>query len=332
MRIIIGVCLIAAFAWFGYWFVGSTALETTTKAWLQDRQEQGWVAEYSSLEVNGFPNRFDTTVTDFNLADPQYGWAWQVPQFQILSLSYKPNHFIAAWPNTQVFSTPHHKYIITSDDMRASMKFVPDTTLALESTVLTLENLTVRTSPDQASSIASAILATRRSDASAFAHDIAFDGNGFVPSKALKARIDPTALLPADFETVDIKITAHFDAPWDRLAIEAVKPNLNRLDITKFNAKWGKVQIQATGAVTVDADGYPTGDLSLRAKNWREMIKLAVASGALDATTGQSLEAGLGLIALLSGNKDTLDVPLGFANKMMHIGPIPIGPAPRLKR
>ncbi len=332
MRTIIGICLFAAFAWFGYWFVGSSALETATKTWLQDRQEEGWVAEYSSLEVHGFPNRFDTTVTDFNLADPQYGWAWQVPEFQILSLSYKPNHFIAAWPDSQVVSTPHHKYTITSDDMRASLVFEPSTTLALERTTLTLENLTIRTSADEASSIASAILATRQSEASAFAHDIAFDGKGFVPSKALKAQIDPTSLLPADFETVDINITAHFDAPWDRIAVEATKPNLNRLDITRFNAKWGEVQIQATGTVTVDANGYPTGKLSVRARNWREMIQLAVASGALDIATGQSLETGLGLVALLSGNKDTLDVPLSFANRVMSIGPIPIGPAPRLKR
>ena len=332
MRTIIGVCLFAALAWFGYWFVGSNALETATKAWLQDRQEHGWVAEYSSLEVNGFPSRFDTTVTDFNLADPQYGWAWQAPEFHILSLSYKPNHFIATWPTSQVVSTPRKKYTITNDDMRASLVFEPNTTLALDRSTLTLENLTIRTSADEASSIKSAVLATRQSETSKFAHDIAFDGKGFTPSKALKAQIDPTSMLPADFETVVIKTTVHFDAPWDRIAVEAVKPNLTQLDITTFDAKWGEVQIQATGSVVVDVNGYPTGKISIRAKNWREMIKLAVTSGALDASIAQSLESGLGLIAMLSGNNETLDVPLSFANRVMSIGPIPIGPAPRLKR
>lgn len=332
MRTIIGVCLFAAFAWFGYWFVGSSALENGTKAWLQDRQEQGWVADYSSLEVHGFPNRFDTTVTDFNLADPAYGWAWQVPKFQVLTLSYTPNQFTAVWPDTQTISTPHKKYNISSEDMRASIVFTPNTTLALDRATMTLKNLTIRTGADQASSIISAVLATRQSDTANFAHDIAFEGKGWIPSKALKAKIDPTSLLPTDFETVVIKTTAHFDAPWDRIAIEAKKPNLTRLDITAFDAKWGKVQIQATGSVTVDPDGYPTGKVAVRAKNWREMIQLAVASGALDANIGQSLETGLGLIAMLSGNQNTLDVPLSFSNRIMSLGPIPIGPAPRLKR
>ena len=332
MRTIIGILFFATLAWFGYWFIGSSALETATKAWLQDRQEQGWITEYSALDVQGFPNRFDSTIMDFNLADPKYGWAWQAPLFQVLSLSYTPNQFTAVWPDTQTISTPYKKYNVSSEDMRASIVFLPNTTLALDRFRIFIKDLKIATSADEQSSFASADLSTRQSEATAFAHDIAFNGKGFVPSKSLKAQIDPTSLLPAEFETVAIETTAHFDAPWDRIAIEATKPNLTRLDVAQFDAKWGEVQIQATGSVDVDANGYPTGKLSLRAKNWREMIQLAVASGALDIGTGQSLETGLGLIAMLSGNKNTLDVPLSFANRVMSIGPIPIGPAPRLKR
>jgi hypothetical protein len=332
MRTIIGIIFIAALAWFGYWFAGSSALETATKAWLQDRQDHGWVAEYSSLEVNGFPNRFDTTVMDFNLADPQYGWAWQVPQFQVSTLSYTPNQFTAVWPDTQTISTPYETYNISNEDMRASIVFTPNTTLALERFRIFIKDLKITTSADEQSTFTSANLNTRQSEKTEFAHDIAFSAKGFVPSRSLKAKIDPKSILPADFETVVINATAHFDAPWDRIAIEAAKPNLTGIDITQLDAKWGEVQIQATGSVTVDLDGYPTGKIAVRAKNWREMIQLVVASGALDATVGQSLETGLGLIAMLSGNKNTLDIPLSFANRIVSLGPIPIGPAPRLKR
>jgi hypothetical protein len=332
MRTLFGILIFATLGWFGFWFVGSNALETATKTWLQDRQDSGWVAEYSDLSVRGFPNRFDTTVVDFNLADPKYGWAWQAPKFQVKTLSYTPNHFIAVWPETQVIATPYKKYTVTSKDMRASIRFEPKTTLALDTTTLTVEDLTIASSDDEKSSIASALLATRQSATTDFAYDIAFDAKGFVPSNALKSIIDPTSLLPASFETVTLKSTATFDAQWDRIAVEDIKPNLTKLSIGSFSAKWGEVQLQAAGSVDVDADGYPTGKIAVRAKNWRDMIKLAVASGALDAATGQSLETGLGLIAMLSGNKDTLDVPLGFANRIMSIGPIPIGKAPRLKR
>ncbi|MFK5997557.1 MAG: DUF2125 domain-containing protein [Rhodobacterales bacterium] len=332
MRILLGIFGFAVLAWFGYWFIGSNAMETGLKSWLQDRQDSGWVADYTSLDVQGFPNRFDATVINIDLADPKYGWAWTAPEFQILTLSYTPNHFIAVWPHKQTVSTPYETHIITSKDMRASFVFEPNTSLALKRSTLTLKDLTVTSGRGEQSSIASAVLATRQTEGVKFAHDIAFDAKGFMPSKSLKARLDPAAILPPAFKTVSLRSTATFDAPWDRLAIEDVKPNLTRLDITEFDAKWGEVQIQATGSVKVDEEGYPTGSIAVRAKNWRALIRLAVASGALDAGTAQSLETGLGLIAMLSGNNNTLDVPLIFSKHIMSIGPIPIGAAPRLKR
>lgn len=332
MRKLIGIVIFAALAWFGYWFIGSSAHEAAAKAWLQDRQDNGWVADYSTLDVNGFPNRFDTTILDFNLADPNYGWAWAAPVFQVLTLSYTPNQFTAVWPDTQAISTPYKKYNVSSEDMRASIVFTPNTTLALERFRIFIKDLKITTSADEQSSFASANLSTRQSDKTDFAHDIAFDAKNFVPSKSLKSAIDPKSILPAAFETVSIRSTAVFDAPWDRLAVEDVKPNLTQIEIDSFDAKWGEVQLQAAGGVTVDADGYPSGKIAVRAKNWKAMIELAVSSGALDAGTGQSLETGLSLIAMLSGNKETLDVPLNFSNKIMSIGPVPIGTAPRLKR
>ena len=216
--------------------------------------------------------------------------------------------------------------------MRGSLVFEPNTSLALQNSRLQLENFKVKTSANETSSIASAILATRPKEGEEFAHDIVFDAKDFVPSNTLKSWIDPKSLLPAAFETMIIKSTAAFDAPWDRLAVEGNKPNLTRLDIETFDAKWGELQLQATGSLKVDTNGYPTGKLSVRAKNWKDMIQLAIASGAIDEGTGRSLETGLGLVAMLSGNKETLDIPLSFANRVMSLGPIPIGAAPRLKR
>lgn len=332
MRVIFGLFICASLAWFGYWFIGSSAHEAAVKAWLDDRQNQGWVAEYSDIDVQGFPNRFDTTINDLYLADPNYGWAWIAPQFQILSLSYTPNHFITVWPATQVIATPHKKYNISNTDMRASLVFEPNSTLALDRSTLNIENLKITTSKDEESTIKSALLSTRQSETIEYAHDLAFDAKGFTPSKTLKAWIDPKSILPVLFETVSIKSTIAFDGPWDRTAIEGIKPILTGIDLASFNAQWGEMQLQATGNVTVDAEGYPTGKISIRAKNWQDMIRLVVASGALNASVGKSLEQGLSLLALLSGNKNTLDVPLSFSNRTMSLGPIPIGPAPRLKR
>lgn len=332
MRIIITIIIIAVLGWFGYWFVGSSAQETAMKSWLENQQSNGWVANYSELEVQGFPNRFDTNVTDLEIADPNYGWSWSAPQFQVSSLSYKPNHFIAVWPQDQVISTPYRKFSVSSSDMRGSLVFHPNTSLALDRATLTIKELSVKTSEDQKSTVGSAVLAVREKPELKNTYDIALDAVDFVPSNKMKNWLDPKSLLPASFDSMKLDTTMMFDKAWDKEAVENIKPDLMRLDITTFNAKWGKLQLDAKGSVDVDTLGYPSGKISLRAKNWKDMIALAVTNGAIEPGMAKTLETGLGLVAMLSGNKETLDIPLSFSNRIMSLGPIPIGKAPRLKR
>ena len=70
----------------------------------------------------------------------------------------------------------------------------------------------------------------------------------------------------------------------------------------------------------------------VKATNWREMLRLAVASGAIAENLAPLVENGLEGLARLSGSSgDALDVPLTFARgRVMLAGLVPLGPAPRL--
>jgi hypothetical protein len=68
----------------------------------------------------------------------------------------------------------------------------------------------------------------------------------------------------------------------------------------------------------------------VKATNWREMLGVAEAAGAIPPSVRSGLERGLGFLAQLSGPADTLDVPLSFRNGRVMLGPLPIGPAPRI--
>lgn len=322
--------LLVSGGWGGYWFVGSGAQKAAIEAWLQDRAQAGWVANYSSVTVQGFPNRFDSTVTDLELADPRYGWAWFAPEFQTLQLSYQPNHIIAAWPDAQTIATPTGSVEVTAEDMRASLVFEPDSDLALNRATLTLSDLRLNRENGWNSAVEQAVLATRRTNGEPFAHDIALDAKNFTPSAALKARLDPQGLLPAQFDALHIETTAAFDRPWDRHAIESEKPVWTRLDVNTLDAQWGDLGLKAVGSVDLDREGYPTGSLDIQARNWRQILDLAVAAGSLTPEVAATLDSGLSLFAMMSGNKNTLDVPLRFADRIMFLGPIPVGEAPRL--
>lgn len=331
MRILVIAILAAALGWAAYWFIGSSAQERSVNNWLGKQQTAGWVADTSDVNVRGFPNRFDTIISDLEIADPNSGWAWSAPEMQFLMLSYKPNHIIAQWPQSQTISTPNQNITVNSTEISASVVFRANTALALDRFTASLDDVKFISNQGWDSHIQSAILATRRTDASEFSYDIAFDALGFTPASDIKAQFDKSGILPATFETVSISTTAHYDAQWDRLTVEGNLPTLTKLDITDGRAVWGGLEIQAKGSVDLDAEGYPTGKLTVRAKNWKDMIKLAQENGAIDARLAGKLETGLGLIAMLAGNQNTLDVPLSFANRTTSIGPIPIGPAPQLR-
>ena len=75
MRSLFFLVSLAALGWSAYWWGGSRAKDEAINAWLADRRAAGWVADTSDIVVQGFPNRFDTTFKDLNIADPDSGWA-----------------------------------------------------------------------------------------------------------------------------------------------------------------------------------------------------------------------------------------------------------------
>jgi hypothetical protein len=331
VRTFFGLLILVTVGWSGYWYVGSTAQQSGLETWLDDRRAAGWVADYDDLKVQGYPSRFDTKLTNLNLADPKSGWAWKTPVLQVLMLSYKPNHVIAVLPPEHVVSTPNERITINSDVIRSSIKFDADTDLALNALTGEMSNVTLTSTEGWTSELKTAQLATRQTAGKPNAHDIFFQADGVKPARIFTKLIDPDSQLPDVFDTMRVDVTAGFDAPWDRHAVEGTKPEITALTVTDFSATWGEMSFEAKGDVTFDATGNPTGKISVRAKNWKDMITLGVSAGAIPAEMQSTLEGGLGLLARLSGNPDTIDAPLSFKNGFISLGPIPIGRAPAIR-
>jgi hypothetical protein len=331
MRLALGLVALLALLWSGYWVVGATAKNRALTAWFEDRRADGWVAEYRDIAVRGFPNRFDTTISGLDLADPETGVAWRAPFFQLFALSYRPNHVIAVWPPEQSVASPYETVTVAAADMRASVVFEPDTQLALDRSTMELDSFRLTGDSGWESGVARAVLATRRDAARANHYDIAFEATGVRPAEATRRALDPTGFLPNEVQRMALAVTMGFDAPWNRAAIEERRPAVTAVELDDLTAIWGDLELRATGTLAVDAAGYPEGRITVKAQNWREMLAIAVAAGALPQGLADTLERGLAVMAGMSGHPDTLDAPLDFAGRRVSLGPIPLGPAPRLR-
>ena len=62
------------------------------------------------------------------------------------------------------------------------------------------------------------------------------------------------------------------------------------------------------------------------------MLDAAEQSGLVSGGVAGTLRGALNLYARLSGNPDSLDLPLTFQDGSARLGPVPIGAAPMLAR
>ncbi|WP_372884086.1 DUF2125 domain-containing protein [Shimia sp.] len=328
MKRLLSVILIAALGWSGYWFVGAKAARNGFEQWFDARQSEGWLAEQSEISVAGFPNRFDTTFDDIALADPETGVAWSAPFFQLLSLSYRPNHLIAIWPDRQQLAFPDQKIAISSEDMKASVVLGADPSLPLERSNLAVAALGLRSDAGWAVAADSLQLALHRAPETAHSYRFALSAVGFAPSTATP--LSNGHPLPHRFKTIEADLVAGFDRAWDRRALEEARPQPEWIEIRKAEIVWGDLELHAAGRVTVSPAGYPVGEITLRATNWREIVAIARGSGQIPPGVLDAIVGGLELLSGLAGNPQRLDIPLNFRNGATRIGPVAIAPAPRL--
>lgn len=330
LAILIGAVIVAALAWGGWWWFSAGVRERALQAWLADRRADGWTAEAGGIRRGGFPNRVDIFIDDLALADPEAGWAWSADGFQILSLAYRPQEVIVAWPGEQVVATPLDTLRLTGDVLRASVRFEPSTRLALDRSTLEAGNLQVKADGGWTAGIGQALLATRQAAAGTpFAHDISLEATGIALPDLLGDDL-AGGTLPRTIDRLALDATAGFDRPWDRPSVDAGGAILRALDIRDLTLVWGSLKLEAEGRLVADADGRAEGSLDIRARDWRTMLAIAETSGTLDPGVTAAARAGLSLLAGLGGARDELDVTLDFGGGRTRLGPIPLGAAPRL--
>ncbi len=329
IRLLLGVLVVASLGWSGYWWVGATAKKTAIQAWL-DRPE----ATAADVRVTGFPNRFDTVMTDLALVDPQTGWRWSTPSLRIYALSYQPNKVIATLAPRQTLDGMGQSLSIASDRMAASLHLFAGPALALRETIVETRALRVTSDQGWAVGLSSGQLALRAvpaPDAPENSYEIDVRAADLTLPEPVRRQLDPTAALPATIGPVHARATPVLDKPLDRHAGDGAPPALRSIDIDRVALTWGPLTITASGALIADSLGRADGSLSVEAENWPAMLVLAENAGAIGAAEAQTLRRALTAAALTTGDAARLKIRLNFSGGRTRLGPIPIGPAPQIR-
>lgn len=324
MRYILWACLVLGILWGAYWFVGSRAIESNVRTWFADQKAAGMVAETSGISVAGFADRFDLTVSDVHFADPVSGWGWKAPFAQVLAMTWKPWHLIAALPHAQEVDLPDgEKVSIGSTRLMASLLMRPSMTFGFNRAVVEGEGLALTSDAGWTTGAEKAVLAVEND-----------------PTRKNTARLgaDLTNLaLPVEFaQATDLGGTmalVHLDAhvalsqPID---INMRNPQVLGAGITSLHMVWGALDLTGKGELLPDAKGFAAGKIDLDLKGWRKVPEVVVALGLVPAENRVTVLRALEFLAASSPDPEVLALPLTFKDGYMSLGPLPLGPAPLL--
>ncbi len=330
MRRLIRVFVFVAVVWSAYWYVAGYGLRNAITGWFDRQQELGWQADYSDVATAGYPFQHITRLANPALADPVNGTAWSADWIEFESPAIWPGRQMLRFASTpQRLSYFDQTTTVQAEGLQAELHLQPGVALVLERMALTAGRwlLSDEQAPQAGGQSLSLIMAQSGTPES---YNISAKIDGFTPGEELRRLMRSASSLPQSFETLELDTFITFDKPWDRSALEQGRPQPVAIDLRLAEVKWGELRLFATGELDVDQQGIPTGEIAVKAENWRDMVAMANAAGALPDQAVDPVTRALGFMAGLGGNPNALDLQLNFRDGFVALGPLPLGPAPRL--
>ncbi|WP_417210979.1 DUF2125 domain-containing protein [Antarctobacter sp.] len=321
-RVIFAVAAALLIGWAGFWVLSSWTLKRDIAGWFDARRAEGWQAEYTDLKIRGFPSRLDATLTGVRLNDPARGVGWEAAFFQILGLTYRPGHLILVWPDTQRLTLPSGPVAIDSTGLRASLVHGAEGQILranLEAEVFNIDG------PQGALALAGLRAAVTGVAGTPNLYRIG------LTSEALAGPDSPLLPGTARADALQLQAEVSFDRGWTLDALTGPRPQPQKIDLRQAEYRFEGLELNLAGRLNADAGGRASGQMTVRAVNWREMLGRARDAGQLPEGLADTLETALSMAAGLKGKPDTLDLSLDFNEGRVAFGLIPLGEAPRLR-
>ncbi|MFK7870180.1 MAG: DUF2125 domain-containing protein [Roseobacter sp.] len=331
MRRLGGGAVVLALVWSAWWIVAMLGLRQSVEGWLEERRAASWQAEASALRISGYPTRLDLSLEDVALADPVRGLAVGADSLQISSAAWWPGHSTLSFPATPIaIAVPGGRADLAAENALAALRLHPGQALELDKMSVSSGAWFATDARGDLIAADDLSMLMVQSETEAARYSFEASVSSLTPGQALRDDLRTPESWPLSFDALSLDMEVLFDRRWDLAAIEGLRPQPRAIALKLAEASWGSLQLRASGDVTVDDAGLPEGVLSLQVRNWRQMVEVAEATGALPSALRSQTERVLAALAGASGNPDAIDVSLTLANGVISLGFIPLAPAPRL--
>ena len=332
IRWILTLTLLGAGGWTGWWYLGATGQEAGIAAWLDNQRSRGWVAETGTIQVEGFPLDFRTTIDDILISDARQGWTWQAPVLKAASRSYEPTRIVLTWPDHQSFSGQGDRAEVRTAFAETVFDLRPGPSMELRQAATRIDMLRIEAERGGKSGAEKVSVDLAERDAALSppnSYELTVEALEVRLPDFVVRQIDPTGWLEPKIDKLTIRAHGALDQALGRETVERGDVSLRAATISEASFEWGPMRLALTGRFTVNAQGYPEGEIAVEAREWRQMVRLAVSAGAFDVKTARSIIQAIEFITAMAGSNE-LRAPFKLAGGKIRLGPFAIADAPRL--
>lgn len=315
---------VAAF-WSLWWLIGSIIIQLGVPKLLDLNRENGGRSELTVDSVRGFPGHFGITLSDIALSNPSRTTEWVGDALNVKLRAWNPTHANIIFPPAYRLRTEGVRYTVSSISNETEIAFSPGLTLKFKKLVGAYSDLTIQSSKGASFAVEKAAFDIRPAKATDYGFDINVDISALKLPPQLRREIDLSYSLSDTIALISLDAVVDFDKDWTPFEAGASNPQPTEINLKNFELLWDGLSFSAQGDLEIDRAGQARGTIYLQTENWRRLVELAAANGKISASEKAQAETGL---AVLSGGKDALRVPLVFQDGFMSLGPVPIGQAP----
>ncbi len=328
---LVGIVIVVVVVWCGWWVVASAGMQRGISKWLEAQRTLGWQANVGSMRMQGFPMRLHTRLDDIAIADPGTGVAANMDHLDISAPKFWPGYVTVALPNTPItLASPELRADLTAERAVADLRLRPGTSLQLESLGLTGGAWLLDTAVGSIVAADAIDLTMVQQTAETPVYDLRVNAGNLTPGTLPRTFLGLPDVWPNAFDIFAAELTVTFDRVWDRRALEHRRPQPRVINLKLAQFIWGEVEILATGDLTVDEEGLVSGPLSVKVKNWPEILNMVETAGYLPPNMRPQAEQMLKGLAQMTGQTTGLDLTINLQDGRMSMGFIPLGLAPRI--
>ena len=330
MRRLFSVLIVCGVVYGAFWSIVVNAIDRGVADAVAQARSDGWDVQYSSLGTlrDWRQFRFDGVDLAVTSADGQIAWA--APSIAVSASSVRPNQIQIDFGQKQTLSIGGQRIMIAGQKIIANAGVGTNLATSFDHLEILLSDLAAQSDRGSLFDVAALTATMTQADAADFIYDIGLTATGLVLPAALLEDVDPTGQLGATIGQVTLDGSVTLDTELDRFSFNQKQPSpaIMQLAVQSLKVAWNDLTISAEGAADVDPDGILNGRITFQTAQWRELIDFLAVAGVLDAKVVPTAQNVASMLAQGDGH---LALPITFRDGFMSMGPLPLGPTPRLR-